>query len=159
MHICAQLGISLVRNGDFETAIKYFDEAVELAPDNQKKAEIYYEMAQQYNKKGQKSSARLYAQKAVGADGSFTKAYRMIGDLYFNSFNDCKQEVSKVDDRAVYLAAYDMYQKAGSAKMMKAAEAQFPSIGEIFELNRQEGETITVGCWINVTTTLRRRSE
>ena len=76
-----------------------------------------------------------------------------------SSFDDCKQLKSKVDDRAIYLIAYDMYQKAGNTRGMKSAEAQFPSISEMFELDLKEGQSITVGCWINQSTTLRRRSE
>ncbi|MEM6522793.1 MAG: hypothetical protein AAGF85_05585 [Bacteroidota bacterium] len=157
--IAKVIGIRSAANGDFETAIEYFNQAVDLAPDNAKKADVYYEMAIQFSKKGQKSNSRKYALQAVGADPSMSKAYTVIGNLYMGSFDDCKQLKSKVDDRAIYLAAYDMYQKAGNAKGMKAAEAQFPSISEMFELDLKEGGSITVGCWINVTTTLRRRPE
>lgn len=157
--IAKVIGIRSAANGDFETAMEYFNQAVDLAPDNTKKADVYYEMAIQFSKKGQKSNSRKYALQAVGADPSLSKAYTLVGNLYMGSFDDCKQLKSKVDDRAIYLAAYDMYEKAGNTKGMKAAEAQFPSIGEIFDLNLNEGSSITVGCWINVTTTLRRRPE
>ncbi len=157
--IAKVIGIRSAANGDFETAVNYFNQAVDLAPDNAKKADVYYEMAIQYSKKGQKASARRYAQQALNADPSMSKAYTLIGNLYMGSFDDCKQLKSKVADRAIYLAAYDAYQKAGNAKGMKAAKAQFPSISEIFDLNLNEGDPVEVGCWINVTTTLRRRPE
>ncbi|MEL7004562.1 MAG: hypothetical protein AAFN93_17780 [Bacteroidota bacterium] len=157
--IAKVIGLKSAAAGNIDEAMKYFNKAVELADSEEKKGEIYYEMATQFAKKGQKSQARQHALKAVGADASLTKSYLLIGDLYFYSFDQCKQEKSRVDDRAVYLAAYDMYQKAGSSSRMKSAQAQFPSIGEMFELNKQEGETIQVGCWINTSTTLRRRPE
>lgn len=157
--IAKVIGLKTAATGDIDEAMKYFNQAIDLADSEQKKGEVYYEMAVQLSKKGQKTNARQHALKAVGADASLRKSYLLIGDLYFYSFNDCKQGKSRVDDRAVYLAAYDMYKKAGSASRMKSAEAQFPSIGEMFELNKQEGQTIEVGCWINTTTTLRRRPE
>jgi len=73
------------------------------------------------------------------------------------SYEDCKGGVSRVQDRAVFLAAYEMYKKAGNSKMMQLAKAQFPSMEEIFELSLKEGETLRVGCWINETVTIQRR--
>ncbi|MEM6846393.1 MAG: hypothetical protein AAF632_29570 [Bacteroidota bacterium] len=157
--IAKVIGIRSAANGDFEAAIDYFNQAVDLAPDNSKKADVYYEMASQFSKKGQKSNSRKYAREALSADPSMSKAYTLIGNLYMSSFDDCKQLKSKVDDRAIYLIAYDMYQKAGNTRGMKSAEAQFPSISEMFELDLKEGQSITVGCWINQSTTLRRRPE
>ena len=153
------LGIRYSASGDFEGGMKFFSQAVELADTDEKKAEVTYEMALQYTKKGQKSNARSYALKAVSLDPSLKKSYKLIGDLYYNSYNDCRKGESKVEDRAVYLAAYDMYQKAGNSQMMSAAEKQFPSIEEMFELNLQEGQSFSVGCWINTETKLRRRPE
>ena len=53
--------------------------------------------------------------------------------------------------------AYEMYQKAGDSQRMASAKAQFPSIEEIFNENMKEGESLTVGCWINETVKLERR--
>lgn len=157
--IAKVIALRSAAKGDIEGAMKYFNQAVELATDDQKKADIYFEMAAQYSKQGRFSEARAQANKALAIDPGMSKAYKLIGDLYFNSFDRCKQGVSRVDDRAVYLIAYDMYQKAGNQSMMQQARAQFPSIGEIFELNMEEGSTINVGCWINGSTELRRRPE
>ena len=60
-------------------------------------------------------------------------------------------------DRGVFLAAYKMYEKAGNNAQMKASKEQFPSIEEIFNEGMEEGESITVGCWINESVTLKRR--
>ncbi|MCZ6521898.1 MAG: hypothetical protein O6848_10430 [Bacteroidetes bacterium] len=143
--------------GDFATSDKYFNQAIELADENTKKGEVYYALAASYARRKNKPQARSNALKAVSADPSQKVAYKLVGDLYLNSFAECKKGVSRVEDRAVYLAAYDMYKKAGNRKMMNAAEAQFPSIEEIFELDFQEGQTIKVGCWINETVTIQRR--
>ena len=95
--------------------------------------------------------------KQVKNDPSRKEAYKIVGDLYMTSYNDCRQGVSKVDDRGVFLAAYKMYERAGDRKSMSNAEKQFPSMEEIFELSLKEGQNLTVGCWINETVTLKRR--
>jgi len=139
---------------DRETAAKYYQEALTLADNNGQKAEIYYGMANHYRARGQKAKAREYALKAAP---SMKQAYKVVGDLYMSSFNDCKGGVSKVADRAIFIAAYNMYQKAGNTRAMKNAQAQFPSMEEIFELGMEEGQVVKVGCWVNESVSVKRR--
>ena len=61
------------------------------------------------------------------------------------------------EDRLVYLAAYDMYQRAGESKKMASAKDQFPSKEDIFLVNWTAGDTQRVGCWINESVTIRTR--
>ena len=155
--IAKVIGMKSAAEGDFDNALKYYNQAIELSNEPEKKGEIYYEIAIQYLKNDNKPQARVYAYKAVQEDASLKKSYKLIGDLYFTSFNECKQEQSKVQDRAIYLAAYEKYKLAGDQKMMQSAMEQFPSIDDIFELNMEVGQTINVGCWINETVILQRR--
>ncbi|MDE0471989.1 MAG: hypothetical protein OXH57_08615, partial [Ekhidna sp.] len=74
-------------------------------------------------------------------------------------FDDCKQEQSQVDDRLVFIAAHNEYKKAGNTAGMAKAKEQFPSISDIFSEGKEEGQSVTVGCWINTTVTLERRPE
>jgi len=141
----------------YDEANKYYQEALELAQTNEQKAEIQYGLANHYRARGLKSQSRSSALAAVSADPSLKEAYKVIGDLYMTSYDDCRQGVSKVDDRAVFLAAYDMYSKAGDNRGMSNAEKQFPSMEEIFELSLKEGQELKVGCWINTTVALKRR--
>ena len=50
-------------------------------------------------------------------------------------------------DRAVFFAAYEMYQKAGSKKKMAMARAQFPTMEDIFIYDYEVGDKITIHCW------------
>ncbi|MEQ8418009.1 MAG: hypothetical protein RIF36_06155 [Imperialibacter sp.] len=147
----------LAAEGKNEEAFKYYNQAVELADDNQKKAEIYYDMARINASDGQKVSARANARKALSMDPSFSDAYTLIGNLYLTSYEDCRGGESKVKDRAVYIAAYEMYKKAGNSQGMEKAKEQFPSIGEIFEEGMKEGDVLSVGCWVQESVTLQRR--
>ncbi|HHP7242190.1 MAG TPA: tetratricopeptide repeat protein [Cyclobacteriaceae bacterium] len=144
-------------SGNTEEALKYYNEAVELSDDNIKQGEIFLNMAKLYASKGQKVAARSSAQRAVASDPSLKEAYSLIGNLYMGSFEDCKQGISKSEDRAVFIAAYNMYRRAGDSEGMSSAKAQFPSKEEIFTENKEKGETLTIGCWINETVTLDTR--
>lgn len=145
------------QDGNDEKAIELFQEAADLTDDNAEKADMFVNVARIQMKNGQKSTARNSARRALSFDPSFSDAYKVIGDLYMGSFNDCKQEQSQVQDRAIFIAAYNEYRKAGHSASMTAAKAQFPSIEDIFNEGKEEGQSITIGCWINTTVTLERR--
>lgn len=144
-------------SGDMGKANEYYTQALGLTDDNLKKSEIYMSMAQIYASNGNKVAARTNARKAMANDPSVNKAYLLIGNLYMQSYNDCRAGESKVDDRLVFIAAYNQYKRGGDQSAMNKAKAQFPSIEEIFELGLAEGQSMTVGCWINETVILERR--
>jgi tetratricopeptide (TPR) repeat protein len=144
-------------DGKFDVSAKYFEEALKLTDKNSDKADIYLELADLAFRRGQNSTARDYALRAVSTDGSKTDAYTFIGDLYFRSFDQCKGGENIVHDRAVFLAAYEMYRRGGDTARMANAKAQFPSAEEIFTYNMEVGQQIKVGCWINETVTIQRR--
>ncbi len=142
---------------DYAAAEKYYGEAAELTDDNAKKGDIYFNLAQTFAKLGRKSDSRSMAYKAMEADPNIaSRAYTHIGNLYLNS-QECYAGQSLVEDRAIYLAAYKMYQKAGNQSAMDVAAKQFPSAEEIFNENKAVGDQITVGCWIGETVTLQKR--
>ena len=146
-------------SGNNEEAIKFYEQAVELTTKNEEKAEMYVNVARIQSKMGSKSTARNSARRALSFDPKYADAYSFIGDLYFGSFGSgpCFKQVSQVDDRAVFIAAYEQYRLAGNSAKMKSAKSQFPSIEDIFNEGKKEGESITVGCWINTTVKLERR--
>lgn len=143
--------------GNDEESIRYFKEAAELTEENAEKAEAYVSIAKILSGNGQKSEARNNARRALSYEPSYSEAYKLIGDLYMTSFEQCAGKESKVEDRAIFIAAYEQYRKAGYSTGMANAKAQFPSIDEIFSEGKEEGQSITIGCWINTTVTLERR--
>lgn len=144
-------------DGDMDKAREYYSKAVDLTDSQEKKAEVLLSLARTQYSKGQKSAARTSAKKALAANPASSEAYEFIGDLYLASFDDCKGGESRVKDRAVFIAAYDMYQKGGATDKMAVARAQFPSIDEIFNEGKEEGQSISVDCWINETVKIQRR--
>lgn len=131
----------------------YFNKALESTEDPGNKADMYIQLGTL--KSG--AAAREMYRKALAADPTKREAYGAIGYLYYGSFESCAGKQDIVKDRAVFLAAYDMFERAGNSKMMQAASEQFPSKEEIFTYNYNAGASISVGCWIGETTTIRTR--
>lgn len=151
--LAKNIGLKCKSSKDFDCAEKYFNEALTLTDDPSRKADMYMQLGSM--KTG--SAARALYQKALAADPTSKEAYSAIGYLYYQSFDDCAGKEDIVKDRAVFLAAYDMFEKAGNSKMMSSAKEQFPSKEEIFTYNYTAGNSISVGCWIGVNTTIRSR--
>ncbi|NJN25678.1 MAG: hypothetical protein HC819_06825 [Cyclobacteriaceae bacterium] len=151
------IGQSAAAKDDFTTAIQYLEESIELTDDNTKKADSYYSLAVIQSNLDKKVSARDYARKAIAADPTKKEAYKVIGNLYYNSFNECSRGENPVHDKAVYLAAYEMFRLAGDSSGMSRAQAQFPTMDDIFTFNMQVGDSYRIGCWINETVTIQKR--
>ena len=142
----------------YSEAEVYYNQALELTDDNTKKGGVQLDMAKMHVARGNKSQARSNALRAIQFDPSISReAYTLVGHLYMGSYDSCRKGISKVEDRGVFLAAYEMYRKAGNGEGMSNAKGQFPSIEEIFELGLSEGETFKVGCWVNEVVTIQRR--
>jgi tetratricopeptide (TPR) repeat protein len=155
--LAKNLGIRYLSMENFDKAVIFFNEALEMASSGPDKADILIYKGAIESRNGSKSAARDLYRQALAADGSKKEAYERIGDLYYGSFNDCAKKDNMAEDRLVYLAAYDMYQRAGEAKKMAMAKDQFPSKEDIFLVNWSAGDTQRVGCWIGESVTIRTR--
>ena len=153
------LAVRAASDGDIATAKSFYNQSLELTDENIKKAEIYMGLAKLEANQGDKVGARSSARKSLAFDPSNKEAYSLIGNLYMSSFDECKQGEKKTHDYAIFIAAHKMYQLAGDSDGMSKAKALFPSIEDIFNDEYEEGETYQVGCWINETVTIARRSE
>lgn len=143
---------------DYDKAMEFYATALELSSDDDKKAQLQMDMSKIYAQQGDKAKARSAALEAAKLDNELSKeAYGFIAGLYMGSFNDCAKKQSQIDDRAIFMAAYDMYQRAGDSAGMNNAKAQFPTVSDVFTANKKEGDDIKVGCWIQVNTTIRTR--
>ncbi len=156
--LAKNLGIIYLSKKQFAEAEQFLKEALEVCTEGPDKGEILLYLGGLAAEKGQKSEARELYRQAASTDASVAKqAYEKIGDLYYGSFEACSKKVSKVQDRLVFLIAYDYYAKAGDSRKMGVAKENFPSKEEIFTENVQAGSSMTVNCWINESTTIRTR--
>ncbi|WP_340077677.1 hypothetical protein [Leptobacterium sp. I13] len=154
------LGILNDKKGNSSEAIKYYNESVELETDNYKKAKTLYKIAYKYEKRGQKSTARNYAQKAIQYQPSNGNAYLLIARLYANSANDCG--ATPFEKRAIYWKAAEMARKAGRVdpsvksiadKTANSYSQRAPSKQDIFSA-AMGGKTIKFNCWVGGSVTV-----
>ena len=99
--------------GDTKGAVADFDKALSLETDSRKKSNIAYKVATIY-RRGSKSTARKYAQKAIDANPANGKAYLLIASLYASSANDCGS--TPFEKRAIYWKAARYGQKSRSRR-------------------------------------------
>jgi len=151
------IGTKCYAANDLVCAETYYNEALELTEDGTQKAEIYMQLGKLDEYKKNKIGARQNYRKALAADPTNKNPYVLIGDLYYYSFEQCKQKENMVDDRLVFIAAYEMYKRGGSSAKMHNAKSQFPSKEEIFTSNFEKGKVMKVGCWLNESVSLQSR--
>ena len=151
-------GMLYMSSGEFDKAEPVFEKAFTLAATNKEKGEIQMELAKIYARAGKKSAARTAAREAAGLDSELSSsAYGLIGDLYMSAYNDCRGGESRAKDYAVFIAAYNAYQRAGDSKGMGSARARFPSKEELFTEGYQLGSSLSTGCWVGETVFLSTR--
>lgn len=150
-------GILMDKN-ETNKAVEYFNKAIELEPDNYKKAKYYYRVALIMKKKGSRSESRRYARLALKERPSMGSAYLLMSNLYASSANTCgTDEISK---RMVYVAAADKARQAKSVdpgitatanKYIQSYMASAPSKKLVFTEGLTSGTPYKIGCWINET--------
>jgi tetratricopeptide (TPR) repeat protein len=150
------VGLKYLSQEKYEKAKAYLNEAIAVCAAGSDKAEAYMALGSLEARIGTKTKARDLFREALKADPNAKDAYEKIGDLYMNS-SECFKKVYPAEDRLIYIAAYDEYEKAGNAAKMASARAQFPSKEDIFLLNWKQGEIKSTGCWINENVALRTR--
>ncbi|MFY0687297.1 MAG: tetratricopeptide repeat protein [Cyclobacteriaceae bacterium] len=151
------LGNRKLTEGELDEAIKYFQQARDLSEEIEDTYESLIALAKANSQKGAKIEARSFAKEAIAVKPGDMSGYNIIGNLYFTSSESCAGKESITKDRSLFIAAYNMYQKAGNSEQMLACKEQFPSKEEIFNENYEAGDKIIVECWINETVSLATR--
>jgi tetratricopeptide (TPR) repeat protein len=148
---------------NYSKAIQYIQDANETETDASAKAKNFYTIAQFYQKKGDFSSARTYANKAADMKPGWGQPYILIGYLYAGSGSKCG-EGTGFESQTVVWAAIDVWNKAKSIDPSVAGEAQtlinryaqyMPTVQDIMMRNLSVGSPYSIGCWIGVSTTIR----
>lgn len=157
-----KMGIMSLKGKQYNDALKFFNQALELSTDQNKNADYYIELAQTYSSMGQYAQARSMALKAANARSGFGLPYIIIGDMYASSTSCGEGDACK--QKAVYWLAIETYAKAKSVDPSLAQTANSkiatyskytPNKEECFFIGVKEGDSIEIGCWINATTTAK----
>lgn len=158
------------RQGRDEEAMKYYKQAVdgpkEEGIDDERLADIAYQLAYDYYKQGSYSTARSYARKASNFRPNWGEPYLLVGTMYASSGSRCDDDGRGFEAQVVTWAAVDEWQRAKSVDPSCAGKANskigqysqyYPSMEDLFTRDLKEGQSYKIGCWIGVTTTIRAK--
>ena len=158
------MGKMMISKEEHRKAATFLKQAVELQQEDEKKADYYLTMANHYFRNlKQSAQARTFAKKAAATRPGWGEPYIAMGNYYAASAKSCG-EGDEFKTAAVYWVAVDKFKKAKSVDTNITGEANkkiatwskyFPATKEAFMYNAIEGESYTVECWINETTTIR----
>ena len=79
--------IHVYKKGDYDAAVKYFDEAIGIETDNAKKSEMAYATAAALWQAKKLSQARTYAQKAISFNENYGDPYILMAQMYGSNPN------------------------------------------------------------------------
>ena len=149
------------KKGDYDAAVKYFDEALNRETDVTKKAERAYATAAALFAVKKYSQARSYAQKAISYNENYGAPYILIAQLYASSPNWSDESAL---NKCTYFLIIDKLQRAKAVDSSVAEEANklistyaryTPKAEDLFMLGHKAGDRITIGGWIGESTTIR----
>lgn len=156
------MGKMYIKREDYNGAVEYLQQSISLYEDDNDRADANFLLANVYFQIKQYAKARSQCYETIKIRSNDGKAYILIGDLYAASAKDCGD--NDLTTKVAYWVAVDKYYKAKSVDESVAELAQtkintfsqyFPALETIFFYDLKKGDTYTVGCWINETTTVR----
>jgi len=157
------IGKMLIEKKQHNKAATYLKEAIELQEDGDKKAGYYMVLANHtFRNLGQKSQARIYAQKAINSKPGWGEPYIAMGDYYAASSKECG--TNTFEKAAVYWASVDKYKRAKAVdpsyaeianKKIATWSKYFPNQKDAFFYGFNDGQDYNIDCWIKETTTVR----
>jgi tetratricopeptide (TPR) repeat protein len=147
---------------EYNDAAKYYQQAIDLYEDDNDRADVHYKLASVYFQLKRYSEARANCYEVIKIRPNDGKVYILIGDMYAGSAKDCGD--NDLTTKVAYWAAVDKYYKAKSVDesvtdlantKINTFSQYFPALETIFFYDLKKGDTYTVECWINETTTVR----
>ena len=154
-------GYRYFKKGEIEKAMEYFDRAIELEASVTNKSELCYKVADIYYNLNKYGKARSYAQKALALNSKYGAPHIIIAQCYAatsnwsddNTLNNCTYYLCI--DRLERAKSVDPSVKRDADKLIAAYKKYTPSNEELFMKGYKVGEKVTIGGWINETTTIR----
>jgi tetratricopeptide (TPR) repeat protein len=156
------MGKMYIKREDFNGAVDNLLQAIDLYEDDNDRADAHFLLANVYFQLKQYSSARAQCYEILKIRPNDGKTYILMGDMYAGSAKECGD--NELTTKVGYWAAVDKYYKARSVDetvkdlantKINTFSQYFPNKETIFFYDLKEGETYTVECWINETTTVR----
>ncbi len=154
-------GYRYFKKGEIDKAMEYFDRAIELEASVTNKSELCYKVADIYYQLNKYGKARSYAQKALSLNAKYGAPHIIIAKCYAatpswseeSTLNSCTYYLCI--DRLERAISVDPSVKAEANKLIATYKKYTPSSEELFMKGYKIGEKVTIGGWINETTTIR----
>jgi tetratricopeptide (TPR) repeat protein len=150
------MGQLSVKKGLYADSKKYFDDAIRQEVDPKKKAKDWMKLAQIAEKQGQLAEAKRACLESARANPESGEPYLFLALIYGQAAGSCGSNA--FEKNAVYWAAINMANRAASVQPDLSARAEsmaatyrknVPDKSIAFQFNYKEGDSYTVGCWIN----------
>ena len=159
----AAVGVAYMyyKKGDYDNAVKYFDEALAKETDNDKKAEMAYATAAALMQAKKLSQARSYCQKAMSFKENYGEPYILLAQLYGSNPNWTDEPAL---NKCTYFVVIDKLQRAKAVdpsvteranELISTYSRHTPQAKDLFMLGYKAGDRITIGGWIGESTTIR----
>lgn len=149
---------------NYSLAGEFYAKTYETSEDTDLKLKAFEKGARVALASGQAAKAKSLALKMLALNANSGEAYLIIGDAYIAGKGDCGG--NECTSRLVFIAAVDKYQRAKSVDSSVADEAQkkinaysqqFPKREDCFFHGLQEGQSVSIDCWIGESVSLRFR--
>jgi len=160
---CSQAN-TLYNEGKYAEAVAKYEECLEGASNNEKKAKyklliakIYYRDLKNFSK------SRKYALEAAGLKSNWGEPYLLIGKLYASSGPICgpgtgwdSQIVTwPAIDKWEYAKSIDAAASAEATKLINQYKKYMPNKEDVFLRSLKPGQNFKVPCWIRENTKIR----
>jgi len=162
--LALKLADCYIDQGNSDKGIQFMEDAISKIEDKEQKADLSYKIALiYYARLKDYPKARQYCYQALKYKPNWGKPYLLIGNLYASSGKLCGPGTGW-KSQVVIWPAIDKWYKAKSVDPSVAAEANkqiakysqyMPKFEEIFSRSYNLGDSFTVKCWIQETTTIR----
>lgn len=146
---------------EYSKANTYYIKAIEQGTDNEKIASNYYNMGKIAFQQKNYPASRKHCLSAIKLKSNYGEPYILIGSAYIAGSGSCGSNFEK---QAVYWVAVDKFIKAKTVdpsvkriadEQINAYSKHFPNKELTFFNEKTNGDTYTVGCWINEKTIVR----
>jgi len=150
------MGQLSVKNGKWADAKKYFEDAIRQEVDPKKRAKDWMKIAYVSDKLGQSSEAKRACLESAKQNSESGEPFLYLASLYAQAAGTCGSNA--FEKNAVYWAAINMANRAASVqpdlapraeKLAAAFRKGVPDKSIAFQFGFKDGDTYTVGCWIN----------
>jgi tetratricopeptide (TPR) repeat protein len=154
-------GFRYFKRGETDKAMELFDQAIELETSITTKADLCNKVGNVYYILGNYAKARSYAQKALSMNSKFGAPHILIAQCYAAKPEWCDDETLNACtyfvciDRLERAKTVDPSVKKEADKWIATYKKYFPKPEEMFMRGHSAGKSLTIGGWINETTTVR----